>query len=290
MTIEVVPCSPALGGEVRGVDLSVPLDDAIVARLREAWAEYLVLVCRGQQLADADLVRFSGYFGECDRAPPNEAAVAGPGHVKMLPEVTVISNVVEDGNPIGALSNRELVWHTDMSYNETPADASALYAIELPDGGGGETSYLNMYAAYDSLPAELLSRIVDKRAIHDFTYTSAGTLRKGFEEVDDVRDAPGARHPMLRTHPVTGRTALFLGRRVNSYIIGLDLEDSEALLDAVWAHATQERFVYTHRWQPGDVVLWDNRCVMHRRETFDANDRRIMHRTQLTGEVPYYTA
>ena len=115
-------------------------------------------------------------------------------------------------------------------------------------------------------------------------------LRKGFEEVDDVREAPGARHPMLRTHPVSGRTALFLGRRVNSYVIGMSVAESEALLDEVWAHTTAGDFAYKHSWQPGDLILWDNRCVMHRRDPFDSADRRIMHRTQLAGEVPRYLA
>ncbi|MBT6277095.1 MAG: TauD/TfdA family dioxygenase [Chromatiales bacterium] len=285
----LTPCSAALGAEVNDLDLSAPLADDTIQGLREAWAEHLILVFRGQQLDDQQLVQASGLFGVCDRAPPNEAAVKGPGHVAQLPEVTVISNVVEDGNPIGSLGHGELVWHTDMSYHETPADASALYAIELPAGGGGETSFLNMYAAYESLPQRLKDALRDKQAIHDFTYTSAGTLRKGFAAVDDVRDAPGARHTMLRTHPVTGRTALFLGRRVNSYVLGLSVDESEALLDEVWGYVIDNQPSYSHQWRLGDLVLWDNRCVMHRREQFNPADRRVMHRTQLAGERPYFS-
>ena len=287
MSIEVVPCSDALGAEIKNLDLREPIDTSTTEALREAWADHLILLVRGQSLSDADLVRYSSVFGECGHSPPNEAAVESPGYVPNLPEVAVISNVVQDGQPIGSLSNRELVWHTDMSYHELPADGCALYALEVPSEGG-ETGFLNMYKAYDALDRELREAIADKRAIHDFTYTSAGTLRKGFKEVDDVRDAPGARHPMLRTHPVTGRTALFLGRRVNSYIVGMDLAESEALLDRVWEAATQPQFAYTHEWRPGDVIVWDNRCVMHRREAFDDTARRLMHRTQLKGDRPYF--
>ena len=288
MPIDVVACSPALGAEIRGVDLSQPLDGATVGVLKDAWAAHLVLLFRGQDLSDADLVRFSSHFGECDHAPPNEAANStSDGYVPDLPEVTVISNVVVDGVSIGSLGAGECAWHTDMSYMPEPAAASALYAVEVPEEAG-DTGFLNMYRAYETLAEDLKERLVGKNAIHDATYTSAGTLRKGVEEVSDVREAPGAHHPILRTHPTTGRTALFLGRRVNAYIPGLPVEESEALLDAVWSHTVQPRFVWTHRWRKGDLILWDNRCVMHRREPFEPSDRRIMHRTQLKGETPYY--
>jgi len=289
MTIEVMPCSEALGAEIRNIDLSQEIDVTSAEALRKAWAENLVLLIRGQDLSDADLVRFTSLFGSCDVSPPNEAALRTPGFVPQLPEVAVISNVVENGEAIGSLANRELAWHTDMSYNETPADGCALYALEVPENSG-DTSFLNMYRAYDTLEPALQEAIVGKRAIHDATYTSAGTLRKGSKEVDDVREAPGARHPMLRTHPVTGRTALFLGRRVNSYVLGLPVSESEVLLDKVWTHTAQEQFTYRHRWQKGDIVLWDNRCVMHRREPFDNAERRVMHRTQLSGASPFHEA
>ena len=125
-------------------------------------------------------------------------------------------------------------------------------------------------------------------AIHDFTLTSAGTLRKGFEPVGDVTEAPGARHPLIRTHPETGKSCLFLGRRTNSYILGLSVDESEKLLASLWDHATQQRFSWHHKWSVGDVVMWDNRCTMHRRDAFDNSDRRIMHRTQVRGDRPYY--
>jgi taurine dioxygenase len=284
MTLKIEPSSQALGAFISGIDLRVPLEKATKAILQHIWGEHLVMIFRGQVLSDADLLRFSSHFGECDRAPVGDASL----NRDIPPEITVISNVKENGKPIGFLGTGELIWHTDMSYNPEPAIASGLFALDVTKGAGGETSYLNMYAAFDALPPALLKRIKDRAAIHDSSYTSAGTLRTGMPLVVDISKAPGAHHRLLRTHPATGRTALFLGRRPNAYILGLPVEESEALLDEIWAHTMQDRFVYTHRWEKGDLVFWDNRCVMHRREAFDDSERRIMHRTQLKGEAPFY--
>jgi len=197
--------------------------------------------------------------------------------------VTVISSVVKDGKPVGGLGSYELVWHTDMSYNALPPRASLLYALEVPPDGGN-TGFLNMYTAYETLAPELQRAIEGKTCIHDSSRNSAGELRKGFQTTHDVRTTPGAVHPLVRLHPVTKRKALFLGRRPGAYIHGLSVADSERLLDAVWAHATQERFAWYQKWRIGDLVMWDNRCVMHRRDAFDESLRRLMHRTQIVGE------
>jgi taurine dioxygenase len=197
--------------------------------------------------------------------------------------VAVIASVKKDGKAVGSLGSYELVWHTDMSYNPLPPRASLLYALEVPPDGGN-TGFLNMYAAYETLPDELKRAIEGKSCIHDSSRNSAGELRKGFQTTLDPRRTPGAVHPLVRLHPVTQRKALFLGRRPGAYIHGLSVEDSEKLLDAVWAHATQERFAWHQKWRAGDLVMWDNRCVMHRRDAFDENLRRLMHRTQIVGE------
>ena len=173
-----------------------------------------------------------------------------------------------------------------MSYNPEPPCASALYALEVPHAGG-DTGFANMYLAYETLPDELRQRVEGRLCRHDSTYNSAGELRRGFNEVSDPRQAPGADHPIIRTHPVTGRRALFLGRRRNAYIQGLDLEDSERLLDALWAHATLPELTWYQQWRVGDLVLWDNRCVLHRRDEFDPSSRRLMHRSQIKGDRPY---
>jgi taurine dioxygenase len=144
-----------------------------------------------------------------------------------------------------------------------------------------------MYLAYETLPEELRRRVEGRLCRHDASRNSAGELRRGFTEVSDPRQAPGADHPIIRTHPVTGRKAIFLGRRRNAYIQGLALEESEQLLDALWAHATRSELTWYQQWRVGDLVLWDNRCVMHRRDEFDPNSRRLMHRSQIKGDQPF---
>ena len=286
--MEVVPLSKTIGAEIRGIDLSKAPDAATMEAIKKAWADHLVLLFRGQKLTDPQLVAFSRNFGDLDQAPPNEAAnKKGGAYVADIREISVISNVVENGVAIGALGALESEWHTDMSYNPVPPDASLLYSIEIPPSGG-DTGFANMYRAYETLSDDLKRAIEGKTCIHDATYTSAGGLRKGNKEVTDVREAPGARHPMVRTHPVTGRNALFLGRRRNAYIIGLPVAESERILDAVWAHARKPEFAFSHQWKIGDLLLWDNRCAMHRRDAFDNSARRIMHRTQVKGSAPFY--
>ena len=282
----IQPSDGALAADVHGVDLSKPIGDAVFARIAEAWAEHLVLRFSGQKLDDPALMKFSARFGELDRVPI-AAASLDRANSGVVPEaakwVAVIASVKKDGKAVGSLGSYELVWHTDMSYNPLPPRASLLYALEVPPDGGN-TGFLNMYAAYETLPDDLKREIEGKSCIHDSSRNSAGELRRGFQRTIDVRQTPGAVHPLVRLHPVTGRKALFLGRRPGAYIHGLGVEESEALLNAVWAHATQERFAWYQKWRAGDLVLWDNRCVMHRRDAFDENLRRLMHRTQIVGE------
>jgi taurine dioxygenase len=274
-SLAVRPTGAALGADLEGVDLARELDSGTLAAIRQAWEEHLVLRFRRQRLSDDDLVRFSEHFGPLDRAPINVE------HVRREEGyVTVISNVVVDGKAIGGLGSYEAEWHTDMSYVEDPPMASVLYALEVPPRGG-DTGFANMYLAFEALPPDLKDRLSGLTAKHDASRNSAGELRRGFKEVTDPREAPGAIHPIVLTHPATGRKALYLGRRRNEYIPGLALEASERLLDRIWAHATREEFVWYQNWQIGDLVMWDNRCTMHRRDAFDPSSRRIMHRTQI---------
>lgn len=276
--LEFVPLSSAIGAEVRGVDLTA-IDDAIFHRIKAAWLEHIVLLFRGQELTDAALVAFSRRFGALDVAPPNENGVRS---VPDFPEILVISNVVENGVEIGSLGNAEADWHTDMSYLETPPSGSLLHALEVPSEGG-DTGFLNMYSALDGLPGALRARIEGLSIKHDATTNSAGYLRAGTAQASDPRTSPGTCHPIVRNHGETDRPALYLGRRHLAYVPGLELEDSEALLNALWSHATQERFAWRHRWRAGDLLIWDNRAAMHRRDAFPAEARRIMHRTQIKG-------
>ena len=274
--LTVVPVSDALGAEIKGVDLS-DVDEATYRAIRNAWVDNLVVLIRNQTIGDEELVAFSRLFGDLDLAPPQEH---GQQAVTGLPEIMVISNVKEGGVPIGSLGDGEAIWHTDMNYVERPPLGSALFSLEVPDKGGN-TGFCNMYMALDALPADLRSKLEGKSIKHDASMTSGGYLRQGMDEVTDVSQCPGAIHPILRIHPESGREVLYLGRRLNAYIMGMSVDESEALLDEIWAYTTREDHTWHHHWQVGDVVFWDNRAVMHRRDSFDPGQRRIMHRTQI---------
>jgi taurine dioxygenase len=272
----VAPTGGGVGAEIVGVDLR-EIDEADFAAIRGAFVEHSVLLFRDQRLSDDDLVTFSRRFGPLDWAPVQET---GRRFVEGKPELYVVSNVVENGVPIGSLGAGEAVWHTDMSYLEAPPMASMLYAIEVPPAGG-DTGFCNMYSGYAALSDDLKRRIAGLKIKHDGTYNSGGYLREGVAAVDDPRLSPGAVHPLVCTHPDSGRRCLYLGRRRNAYLVGLDLAESEALLDELWSYATRDEFTWYNHWRVGDLVLWDNRCTMHRRDPFDPAARRIMHRTQI---------
>jgi taurine dioxygenase len=276
--IDVIPNRAALGAELRGIDLR-EVGDAGFDAIHHAWLDYLVLLFRGQNLSDEELIAFSRRFGDLDWAPVQEN---GRRFVEGHPEIYVVSNVIENGVAIGSLGAGEAVWHTDMSYLEQPPKASMLYAIEVPPAGG-DTGFTNMYRAWEELPAELKRAVEGRRLKHDGTYNSGGYLREGVTATDDPRTSPGTYHPIAYRHPETGRIALYLGRRRNAYIEGMELAESEALLDELWTYATRPELCWYNHWQVGDLVLWDNRCTMHRRDPFDSNARRIMHRTQIKG-------
>ena len=281
--VTVIPTGGSLGADIVGVDLSGPIDSSTFGAIEAAWHQHLVLRFRGQQLDDPALLRFARLFGELDKAPIH----AGREVEDPFPEITVMSNIRVDGKPIGNLGHYEAVWHTDMSYNETAPIGSVLYALEVPPAGG-DTGFANMYAAFETLPVDLKRAIAGRQCKHDSSRNSAGELRKGFKPVTDPREAPGAVHPLVRTHPATRRNALFLGRRPNAYIVGMPLAESEALLDQLWEHASQPRFAWYQQWKVGDLLIWDNRCAMHRRDAFDPDSRRLMHRTQIKGDKPFF--
>ena len=276
---DVIPTGAALGAEVRGIDLRY-LDDRTFRRLMDAWHQHSVLLFRGQSLNDQDLIAFSRHFGDLDWAPIQEN---GRRFVEGLPEIYIVSNVKVDGEAIGSLGDGEAVWHTDMSYLDVPPKASMLYSLEVPPQGGN-TSFCSMYDIYDALPGKLKDRISGLKIKHDGTYNSGGYVREGVTATDDPLTSPGAVHPLVCTHPDTNRRMLYLGRRRNAYLVGLELADSEVLLDELWSFVDRSEFAWEHIWRVGDLVLWDNRCTMHRRDAFDPSSRRIMHRTQVKGE------
>lgn len=274
--IGVRPIDAALGAKIDCGDLK-RIDDAGRRVLRQAWVDHLVLVFRGQHLSDEALLDVSRIFG------PTAVAAILP-NVQLYSKVAVVSNAMEDGKKIGILGDGEVIWHSDHSFQERPLSAALLYALEVPPWGG-DTHFSNMYAALDTLPSDLRGRIEGLTIKNDGSHNSAGERRTD-EVISDLRTYKGVSHPIIRTHPDSGCDVLYLGRRPNAYVNGLSIEESEDLLDRLWSHATSPRFTWQHHWSVGDLVVWDNRCVMHRRDPFDPDGRRVMHRAQSEGERP----
>ena len=272
----------SLGGKIVDLDISNKLTQDQINFINQSWDERLVLVFKKQNLDDHKLINFSKYFGELDPPGPNPYGIT---FLPEFPEINVISNVKnEQGTPIGNLGDGEAVWHADMTYLQLPPKAGILYALEVPKNQGN-THFANMGLAYSELPNRLKDKIDGKILIHDSAHNSAGMLRKGYSEVDNPSDTPGARHPMVITDKNTNKKLLFLGRRPHAYIIGLELEESENLLNEIWEHATQDKFTWTQQWEKGDLLMWKNLNVLHKRDAFDPNTRRVMHRTQIKGEM-----
>ena len=294
--VQVVPTGAAVGAEIRGVDLSRPLPEATRELMRKAWADHGVLLWREQKLPDISFLEAAAIFGPTKEPAARKYQLAG-GYkiggriVPLHPHVSLISNLSEDGEPVrdnGALGSYEVIWHSDNSYVEVPPAGSMLYAVVLPVNGGGDTWFNNQYLAYEELPAELKRAIAGKSQLHDSTRNSAGILRPTVRLPTRPEEVPGPVHPLVRIHPVTKRPALYLGRRrewPSNYIVGLSNDESEALLDKLWAHATQPKYAWGHQWRVGDLVLWDNRCCMHYRSEVDASQARVMYRTVIKGEA-----
>jgi taurine dioxygenase len=291
MAIAIVPFDAGLGADIRGLDLSAEVSATDAALLRQAWCNHLVLRLREQPITDHQHMSFSRIFGEIELTPAGVLARDygvdnGGGRAGSLPpQITVVSNVVEDGKVIGDLGDGELEWHTDASFLETPPHGSALRALEIPPAGG-ETGFINMYSAFDGLPAPLKRKALDINLLHSRLKSSDGIVRRGFENfaITDPSQVPGAVHPAVRTHPDSGKKVLYLGRRQDAYVMGMSHSESKALLNEIWAHAVQEQFTWHQEWRLGDLVIWDNRCTMHRRNAFDPGMRRRMHRTQIVSK------
>ena len=269
--LEIVPSGRRLGAEIRGVDLSLPIPPALAWAIRRAWLDHLVVVFRDQKLTPEQFLDAARIFGTPEpgspRKPCDKHSVRSSAHAAW-PQISIVSNLAEKGHPAerGSFGSMEVVWHSDHAQAERPSAGTCLHAIEVPMQGGN-TSFNNQYLAYETLPADL------KRAI------------RGRRSVQDAPSGPS--HPLVRLHPETGKPALYLGCRrayPSQCIQGLAEAESEMLLDRLWAHATQDKFKWTHGWKVGDLVVWDNRCTMHYRTPVDATQRRVMWRTQYQGE------
>ncbi len=272
--LQTRPLSPALGAEIIGVDLRQEMDERVTAQVRETWHENLVILLRDQHLSEEDEVRFAERFG-----PP--AVIHTKQFMQKHHAVMLISNIREDGKPIGALPDGEMHFHSDQCYQERPAMASMLYAIEVPSKGGN-TLFANAYAAYETLPEAIKRRIEGRRALNAYDYDTAATKR-GTKVAEGV---PTYVHPMVRTHPATDRKALYVNRLMTVRIEDMPEEESTELLDFLFDHQEQRQFIYEHVWRVGDILMWDNRCTLHARTDFSAGERRLMRRVTILGEKP----
>jgi len=276
--IAIQPMTPTFVAEISGVDVR-SITDAEFEQIYAAWLEFGVLRLRDQPLNEDELQAFSARFGPLEEIPMGRLSESARAKIKNR-YVTQLSNIIVDGKPIGGLGNAEANWHSDMTYVDTPPPASVLLGVEIP-AEGGDTYFADQYAAYEALPDSLKHQIEHLTIKHDAAHTSVGKLRPGFEAFDDPRDAPGAVHPVVTRHEETGRLALYLGRREWAYMPGLSLAESEALLNELWRYATPPGSVWQQQWQPADLIIWDNRRVLHRRDDFDPQARRLMKRCQV---------
>lgn len=287
MTLEIAPTGAKLGAEIRGVDPSAKIDPETQGQLRAALTDHSVLLFRGRSLSVDNQIRFAQCFGDLGAIADTLLGLGKRTHQPdEIPEcVSVISNIKVDGKAIGGLGDGECFWHTDSAFTETPPSASVLHSVELP-ANGGNTAFLDMVDALETLPAALREQIEGRSIRHSQVYDSTGTKRPAYDEVSDITQAPGPTHPIIRTIPDTGQQCLYLGRRLSAYVVGLPVAESEALLDALWDHTVQDHRVWSHEWALGDTLVWDNRVTMHHRDPFAPTDRRRLHKVQVAGERP----
>ncbi len=281
MTLVVRPLSPALGAEIVGLDLREELSAAAFDEVIGAWHRHLVLLFRNQSLSEDDQIRFAERFGVLQKRTRPAAAINEAGHTKY-PQVTMlVSNIRENGKLIGSLPDGEMHFHSDQCYIEKPATGTFLYAIEVPSQGG-DTLFLNMYKAYETLPAELKARIDGRKALNAYLYDSTTRAVNGSKV--DFTAHPHYLQPIVRTHPDTGRKALYVNRLMTFTVDGMEDDEGSALLNQLFDHIEQDQFIYAHHWQPGELVLWDNRCTLHARTDFSDQERRLLRRYVVVGD------
>lgn len=272
--MQVTPTTGALGAFVTEIDLSVPLDAAAQRALRVAWLEHLVLVFPDQPLTEAEFLAFSKTIGEPGRYP----FVTG---LADYPEIIEVKKLENEKNNFGG------IWHSDTVYLDQPPMASMLVAREIPPVGG-DTEFANMYAAWDALPSDLKQVIEPLTAINrsDLADVSKTRSDRLADETGPARQAHRSQHPAVRTHPETGRKALYVNVAHTSGFVGMDDDESRRILDAVFAHQIQAEFVWRLQWQVGMLALWDNRCLLHNPINDYDGHRRLMHRITLVGDTP----
>jgi taurine dioxygenase len=278
---EIVPLARHIGAELRGIDLREQPDDATIKAIYQAWLDHLVIVFPDQKLSQEDLVRVTGYFGEMGdlHRPPKYRP---PGQARLLPGIMMISNIRENGEPIGSLPDGEMMFHHDMIHAEVPSKATMLYSVEIPSAGGN-TLFASGYAAYAALDPAIREKLEGRKALHHYNY---GSVQKGDNK--GVEAFAECVHPVFRTHEDTQKKAVYVNRLMTVKVVDMPEDESERLLSAVYDHAEKKEFIYEHVWRLGDLLLWDNRCSSHARTDFPSTERRLMLRTTVRGSVRPY--
>jgi len=270
MTLHVRQLGPGFAAEISGIQLSGALSDADIEAFRQAWIENKVAVVPDQHLSDDDLLAFTKRMG------PLFTHVRSMFHSKEHPEIMFVSNLKEDGRPLGSLGDGDLGWHTDQCYTAQPCWATLLYGIEVPEDGGN-TYFADLCAAYDSMPADLRKAAEGKRVV--YSVLAETVSKKSPLTAEQRARTPDVTQPLIRTHPYTGRKALYVSPNHYVRIEGMAQDESDALFGRLADWIGREEFVYSHHWSVGDVVLWDNAAVVHRRDAFPTTQRRFLKRT-----------
>ncbi len=278
---EVAPLTKYIGAEIRGIDLRQKPDAETVQAIYQAWLDHLVLIFPEQKLEQEDLIGATGFFGEIS-ALSRPAKYFPKGYSRLLPGIMMISNIRENGEPIGALPDGEMMFHHDMIHAEVPSKATLLYAVEIPSAGGN-TLFASGYAAYETLDPAIRDRLEGKKALHHYNYGS--TIKGDNRGTEAFAECV---HPVFRTHEDTGKKAVYVNRLMTVKVLDMPEDESERLLKAVYDHSEKREFVYEHVWRLGDLLLWDNRCSSHARTDFPSTERRLMFRTTVQGTVRPY--
>jgi alpha-ketoglutarate-dependent taurine dioxygenase len=290
MTITVIPRHPALGAEVRGIDMRRPMDDATRQAVVDAWTAHLVLVFPGQDITDQEHVAFTRHFGEPEIFHQTSLSLRSD----RVKEIFLVSNVDENDRLMrpNAPSQKQLSsarqWHTDSSYRPMPSVGSLLHGIEI-SRTGGITQFINMYKVYDDLPESLRRQVEGRKARHDFGMLHRITGAPAPTRAEQAA-MPAVWHPMVRRHPVSGARSLYISSIYNDAVEGLDEAESQRLIEQLSEFAAQPRYMYRHVWEPHDVLMWDNRCTVHAVTPHDPQERRVMHRTTIVGSEPVVAA